>query len=215
MSMNWRILENKVGRRAFLPGMTLVEVLVAMAIMVIGMGGFALLFLRSWTANGFILETGIASAAASSATTRTASELRKIRQGDDGSYPIESGDSFNLTAFLDVDGDGKTERVHYSLLNGLFLRGVTKPSLTQPVTYPSGDQIVTTVATYVANTTNDPIFSYYNDNYPGDTVNNPLTVPLAVQNARLVKIRLIVNIDPNHAPDTTTIESSVEFRNLN
>jgi len=202
-------------RPGFLPGMTLVEVLVSIFILTIGMGGFAMLFLRSWQTNRFILETGIASATASRAVTHTVADLRKIRQGDDGSYPIVSGGANSLTVFLDIDDDGKTERVHYYLQNGLFKQGVTKPSSGLPATYPSGDQAVTTITSYVANTSSDPVFSYYNDNYPGDTVNNPLTTPVSIQIPRLVKIRLIININPNRAPETTTIESTVAFRNLN
>lgn len=202
-------------RCGVLAGMTLVEVLVSIFILTIGMGGFATLFLRSWKMNGFILETGVASAAASRGVDRIVSDLRKIRQGDDGSYPIVSGGNSDLTVFLDVDDDGKTERVHYYLQNGLLKRGVTEPSSTQPVTYPTGDQTVTTIASYVANSGSQPIFFYYNDNYPGDTVNNPLSTPIAVQDARLVRVRLIVNINPNRAPESTTIESFAEFRNLN
>jgi len=195
--------------------MTLVELLVAIFIMILGMGGFSLLFLRSWQMNGFIFETGVASAAASRAVDKTVAELRKIRQGDDGSYPVVSGDGFDLKAFIDIDNDGKSERVHYFLQNGLFKRGVTEPSSTQPVTYPAADQTVTTVATYVANTAAQPVFSYYNDNYPGDTVHNPMTTPVAVGDVRLAKVRLIINIDPNHAPEETNVESIAEFRNIN
>ncbi|NTW14119.1 MAG: prepilin-type N-terminal cleavage/methylation domain-containing protein [Candidatus Moranbacteria bacterium] len=201
--------------RGILAGMTLVEVVVTIFIMTIGMAGFSMLFIRSWNLNRFILETGVASATASRGVDGLVSDLRKIRQGDDGSYPVVSGDNFDLVAFIDVDNDGKTERVHYYLQNSLLKRGVTEPAATQPVTYPAGDQTTTTIARYIANTTDKPIFFYYNDNYPGDTVNNPLNTPIAIQDARLVKVRLIVNINPNRAPEETTIESFAEFRNLN
>lgn len=208
------ISEKHAGRRS-LRGMTLVEVLAAIFIMTLGMGGFSMLFIWSTRMNGFILETGVASAAAARAVDDTVSELRKIRQGDDGSYPIVSGSGFDLMVFLDVDNDGKTERVHYFLQGGTFKRGVTEPSSTQPVTYPAADQTVTTVATYVANTAAQPIFAYYNDNYPGDTVHNPMTTPVAVGDVRLARVRLIINIDPNHVPEETTVESIAEFRNIN
>ncbi|MEI7749673.1 MAG: hypothetical protein WCJ25_01575 [Candidatus Moraniibacteriota bacterium] len=207
--------EKRINRK-FLAGISLVELIMSIFIMTVGMAGFSMLFLRSWRLNGFVLETGVASAAASRGVEHLVSDLRKIRQGDDGSYPIVSGGDFDLVVFLDIDNDGKTERVHYYLQNGLLKCGVTEPSsTTPPVTYPSGDQTVTTVATYIANTNDKPIFFYYNDNYPGDTVNNPLHTPISVQDARLVRVRLIVNINPNRAPEETTIESFAEFRNLN
>lgn len=216
MERNNHAGNGKSDRMSFVRGITLIEVVVAIFIITLGMAGFATLFLRIWNMNKFILETGVASGAASRGVDQLVSELRKVRQGDDGSYPIVSGDRLSLVAFLDVDNDGTTERVHYFLQNGSLIRGVTKPDTShQPVTYPATDQTFSTIAKYVVNTTDKPIFFYYNDNYPGDTVNNPLATPISVQDARLVKVRLIVNINPNRAPEETTIESFAEFRNLN
>jgi prepilin-type N-terminal cleavage/methylation domain-containing protein len=203
------------ARRKTFPGMTLTELMVAIFIVLIAMQGFTTLFLRSWKTNGFILETGLAASAASRAVSTTVSELRKIRQGDNGDYPIEAGDDFEFVAYIDIDGDGVTERVRYFLENGQFKRGVREPSATQPVTYANGYGTVTVLASDIANEPTEPVFSYYNDDYPGDTVNNPLGTPIAIRDARLAKVRLVINIDPNNAPDDTNIESFVEFRNLN
>jgi type II secretory pathway pseudopilin PulG len=198
-----------------LSGMTLVELMVAIFIMLMAMQGFTLLFLQSWKTNGFILETGLAASAASRAVNIAVSDLRKVRQGDDGDYPIEAGDDFDLSAYIDIDGDGVTERVHYFLENREFKRGIREPSATQPVTYADGDGTVTVLASDIANESTEPVFSYYNEDYPGDTANNPLDTPIAIRDARLVKVRLVINIDPNNAPDDTNIESFAEFRNLN
>lgn len=200
--------------RKFLSGMTLVELLTAIFVMAVAMGGFSILFLRSYKMNSFILETGVASAAASRGVDRVVADLRKVRQGDDGSYPIISGTGTDLKVYLDIDNDGKTERVHYFLQDGLLKQGITEPNATQPVTYPTVET-VTTIVNYVANETNEPVFFYYNDDYPGDTVNNPLSTPISVQDARLVKVRLFININPNKAPEETNVESIAEFRNLN
>ncbi|NTV55124.1 MAG: hypothetical protein HGA16_01330 [Candidatus Moranbacteria bacterium] len=208
--------KNMNGRsvRRFLSGMTLVELITAIFVVTVAMGGFSILFLRSYKLNAFILETGVASAKASRGVDRIVADLRKVRQGDDGSYPIISGTATDLKVYLDIDNDGKTERVHYYLQNGLLKQGIAEPNATQPVTYPASET-VTTIVTYVANETSEPVFSYYNDNYPGDTVNNPLATPIAVQDARLVRVRLIININPNKAPEETNVESIAEFRNLN
>ncbi|NTW29967.1 MAG: hypothetical protein HGB34_02435 [Candidatus Moranbacteria bacterium] len=210
-----RRVPGHVEGRKYLRGMTLVELLAALFIVMLGMGGFSVLLIRSYRMNGFILETGVASATASRAVERTIADLRKVRQGDDGSYPVVSGDDFDLRVFIDIDDDGKTERIHYFLQNGSLMRGITEPTTTQPVSYPSGDQSVTTVAMYVANESSEPVFSYYNDDYPGDTVNNPLSTPISIQEVRLVRVRLIVNVNPNKAPEETNVESIAELRNLN
>lgn len=201
--------------RRILKGMTLIEMLMAIFILTIGMIGVDLLFVNSWKNNKFILEMGNASLIASHSVNAVAGDLRKVRQADNGSYPLVSGDGFSLTAYLDIDNDGVTERVHYYLDNGALYRGVTEPATTMPVSYPSGDQTVVKLADYISNTGSDPLFQYYNRDYPSDTVHNPLATPVAVQNVQLVKIHLLVNIDPVNAPNNINIESFVELRNIN
>ena len=197
--------------------MTLVEVMVAIAIMLIAMEGFTLLFLQSWDTNKFILEEGMASAAASRATGKIVSQLRSVRQADNGDYPIESADDFDFKVYLDIDKDGVTERVHYFLdqVTDELKVGVTNPIAGTPVSYPAADDTVSILANYVVNDNTDPVFYYFNQNYPGDTVNNPIVTPAAVDQIRLVQVHLYVNIDPVHAPDNINIESFADLRNLN
>jgi hypothetical protein len=120
-----------------------------------------------------------------------------------------------VTFYADSDQDGQTERIHYFRDGSTLKRGVRLPTAGTPVTYANGDATVTTVATAVVNTGSEPVFTYYNANYPGDTTNNPLATPIAIANARLIKVHLAMNIDPNHAPDSVNFESFAELRNLN
>ncbi|MFZ3032037.1 MAG: prepilin-type N-terminal cleavage/methylation domain-containing protein [Candidatus Moraniibacteriota bacterium] len=200
-----------------LKGMTLLEMLIAIAVALIVMEGFTYMFLKTWDTNKFILEEGLASAAASRATNQIVIQLRGVQQSDNGSYAIVSADDFDFTLYADVDDDGVVERVHYFLdqVNDQLKVGVTDPDTTVvPVTYPAGDTTVTVMTNYVVNEATDPVFSYYNDDYPGDTINNPLTTPASVGNIQLIKIHLFVNINPIHAPDNINIESFVDLRNL-
>lgn len=200
-----------------LKAMTLVEMMTAIAIVLITMEGFTYLFLKTWDTNKFILEAGLASATASRATNKIVIQLRAVQQADNGDYPIESGDDFNLVFYGDIDDDGVVEKAHYFLdLDTDQLKlGVSNPVAGNPVTYPAGDDTVSVVANYVVNEGDDPIFYYYNDDYPSDTVNNPLAVPVNVGNIRMVRVHLYVNINPVHAPDNINIESFVDLRNLN
>lgn len=197
--------------------MTLVELLVSIAVMLIVMNGFTYFLVKSWDNNKSIIETGLASTTASRAVNRVVIQLRAIKQADNGDYPIELADKFDLTIYTDIDDDGVTERVHYflDLATDQFKMGVTDPNTgSVPVTYPSGDTTVTTMAKYITNESTDPVFSYYNDDYPGDTTNNPLATPASLGSIQLIKVKMRVNIDPVHAPENINIESFVDLRNL-
>ena len=199
-----------------LKAITLIETLVAIAVVLIIMQGFTFLFIKTWEANKFILEEGLASAAASRATNQIVIQLRGVKQADNGDYPIDQASDFDLTFYADIDDDGVTERVHYFLdqANDQLKRGVAEPNLSvQPPSYPSGET-VSVITNYVVNLSNEPIFYYYNDDYPGDTVNNPLVTPASIGSIQLIRVHLRVNIDPVRAPNNINIESFVDLRNL-
>lgn len=209
--MNFRMKQKKGAMK----GMSFVEMIMAIAILLIGMEAMTVLFLRSFDNNKFILEMGNASFLASRGVSKVVSEIRKTRQADNGDYPVESGDDFDLKLYIDIDKDNTTERVHYYLLDNALYRGITDPVAGLPITYPSGDGTTELIAGSIANTASDPIFYYYNDDYPADLVNNPLGTPVSISDVRMIKVHLMVNIDPLHAPDYINIESFAELRNLN
>jgi hypothetical protein len=123
-----------------LRGLTLVETLVALFIVSAGMIGFTLLLSSTWKSNKFIIETGISAIKVNRASAEIINNLRKVRQADNGDYPVESGDDFDIQVYLDIDNDGVTERVHYWLdaVNDRLMRGVREPSATNPPTYCCG-----------------------------------------------------------------------------
>lgn len=196
--------------------MTLIEMLVAIAVMLIAMNGFTYLFVRSWGNNRSTIEMGLASTTASRAVNQTIIQLRAIKQADNGSYPIGEADDFDLTIYTDIDDDGVTEKVHYylDLATDELKRGVTDPVAGTPITYPSGDTTTTVMAKYITNESTEPIFFYYNDDYPGDTTNNPLSTPASTGNIQLIRVKMKVNIDPANAPNNINIESFVDLRNM-
>jgi hypothetical protein len=203
-------------QRKKLKGLTLVEMLVAIFIMALGMIGFTLLLSSSWKTNKFIIETGVSAVKVNRASTEIINNLRKVRQADNGDYPVESADDFDIEVYLDIDGDGVTERVHYWLdsVNDYLMRGVREPSAANPPTYAAGDGTTSIIANYVVNEATEPLFYYYNENYPGDIVNNPLPTPSDIQDIRLVRVLIRMNIDPIKAPNNINIESFADLRNL-
>lgn len=197
-------------------GMTIIELLVALSIFILGVAGFSLLFSKTWQQNSYILETGQTSMTASNTLSKMIKDLRQVKQSDNGHFGIKSADDFDLTVYLDDDNDGITEQVHYflDLTNQQLKKGISKPS-GSPLVYPATDQNVQVLANHMVNTSSQPIFSYYNENYPGDIVNNPLSIPITLPDVRLIQIHLWINIKPNSAPDNLNLQSFVELRNLN
>ena len=196
-------------------GLTLIEMIMAIAIFTIGIEGFTLLFTKVWKNNSYVLEMGQSSMAVSQGLNKMAGYIRNTKQGDDGAYPVQSADNNDLVIFSDYDKDGITERLHFYKNNEDILMGATNPTATLPKTYPAGDQQTITIASNIINGSGVPIFYYYNSDYPADLVNNPVATPAQIADVRLVKIYLETNIVPSRAPDNVKIQSFVEMRNLN
>ena len=206
---------NSKRNTRFKKGMTIMEMIIAIAIFSIAMEGFTLLFIHTWQNNSYTLEMGQSSMAVSQGVNKIVGYIRSARQGDDGSYPIKSANSNDLIIYSDYDKDDVTERLHFYKSGVNILMGIADPTATMPKTYPSGDEQIITIASRIVNDTETPVFYYYNRNYPEDISNNPMSVPASVPDIRLMKIYLKINIDPNKAPDNIEMQSFVELRNLN
>lgn len=196
-------------------GLTLVETLVSIAIFVIGIEGFTLLFANAWRNNAYTLEMGQSSMAVSQGADLITKHLRSARQADNGAYPIKSADSNDLVFYSDYDDDGVTERLHIYKNGQDILMGVTDPIGTMPKTYPSADDSTRVVASRIVNADTEPIFYYYDKDYAGNPSQAALAVPANVSRIRLVRLHLKINIDPNRAPDNIELQTFVEIRNLN
>ncbi|MDD5489899.1 MAG: type II secretion system protein [Candidatus Moranbacteria bacterium] len=203
--------QKKFGKNS---GMTLIELLIAMFIFILIMSSSVFLLSQIYKRYGFAMEQGMSTNAVRHSLKIILEEMRGVRQSDAGSYPIDQADDFSFTAYTDLDHDGQTERVHYYLEGNTIKKGIADPSGTPP-SYPAGDETVSIIAEHVVNTTIQPLFYFYNTNYPADQENNPLGTPISpVSDIRLVKIDIYYNLDPNRSPDNVRLESFVELRNL-
>lgn len=195
-------------------GLSLVEMLIAIFIFVLMMGGSVYLLSQIYKRYGFAMEQGMSVNETQRAMKIMVEEIRRARQADSGAYPIVSADDFNFVYYSDIDKDNVTERVHYYLDDEAIKKGITDPSGTPPA-YPAGDQSVSVIAEHIQNAADEPLFSYYNSDYPEDQVSNPLAVPVTqVSQIRLVKVDIFFNLDPYRSPDNIRLESYVEMRNL-
>lgn len=139
-------------------------------------------------------------------------EIREARYGDNGAYPLEFADNQEFIFYSDIDQDDATERVRYFLEGTDFKKGVTNPSEVKPIDY-NGEETRTVLSQYVRNSA-DPIFYYYNGDWPKDTVNNPLPSPARLIETKLMRVYLRINVFPERAPDDFELESSTQVRNL-
>ncbi len=85
-------------------------------------------------------------------------------------------------------------------------RGVIKP-VGSPPTYPQDQEKIIVITPYVRNA--PPIFEYYDEN--GNKIED---YPARLNNTKLMKIFLVVNVDPKKPPVEYQLESFVELRNL-
>jgi len=202
-------------KSSLLLGFTLVETLVALAIFTLGMQATVLVFAKTIKSKAYSMEMGKASFVVSRSMGDLIGYIRRARQSDNGSFPIVSADDNDLVLYSDYDKDGITERLHIYMIDGSVYLGIRKPSLVMPKTYAAGDGDTQELAKQIVNTAGEPMFSFYNKDYPQDTVNNPVDVPADVSQIRLVKIFLKINIDVSRPADNIVQESFVEIRNLN
>ena len=136
--------------------------------------------------------------------------MRAAREGDTGAYPLVEMSPQRIIFYSDIDADTTTERVRYELVGTTLERGLTEPS-GDPLTYDwQNDEQVNVVASNVRNGSTD-IFTYYNGDYPADQV--PLT-PVDLTEVKYIQFHLIIDADPNAAPDAIDVISQVQLRNL-
>lgn len=185
-------------------GMSLAEVLISIFIFSLVMVGINQLFIRSWQNYKLVMNTNEASVAANRGVSEVVNVLRKMGDGDDGSYPILSASSFDLKFFSDIDKDGVSEKVHYYLSGTNLMVGTSNPS-GFPLTYPSGDSESHLVVANVVNTGSQPIFYYYNNQ------NNSIAAPVTnLLNLKMIEVNLFID----RREGDLNIESYASLRNL-
>lgn len=139
-------------------------------------------------------------------------EIREARYADDGSYPLEEAGNFQFIFYSDIDKDSNIERVRYFLDGTNFKKGVVEPS-GDPLQYVLSSEVVDVLSAYVRNGTT-PVFTYYNGDWPIDTVNNPLPTLTRLTETKLMHVYLKINVDPNRPPENFELESDIQIRNL-
>lgn len=191
--------------------MTLVELLIALAVFII-----VIIAVGAFEANIFIHQSTISgsfqTAQNSQVILRTIlKELREVAPASNGAYPLAQTGSTTLSFFSDVDNDGQTEKITYSLIGTNFYRAIIKPT-GSPVTYPIANQSTSTLITNVANGNALPSFEYFDTFYTGTS--SPLTQPVNPSVVKLIRVNQRIDLDPNRSPIPIIYTVQASLRNL-
>jgi prepilin-type N-terminal cleavage/methylation domain-containing protein len=193
-------------------GFTLIEVLVVGVITgIVGMGVLSLQYIMS-ESRVSVFRNYINIEEANNNVSIMVREIRNVRPGENGAYPLEKADDQEFIFYSDCDFDGKAERVRYYLDNTQFIKGIIEPVGT-PATYPSDQEVLKTLSENIRNGAT-PIFYYYNGNWPADTVNNPLDTPTRLSETKLMNVYLELNTENDQPDKNYILESYVQLRTL-
>lgn len=193
-------------------GFTLIEILIAsgiLAIILFAVFGFTHYLSQSYQ---FSLTQTLSVEEASRTSAQLVREIREIQMGSGGAYPLQQTEDQAITFFTDLDDDGIAEKVRYWLDGTNLNRGVTKAEGT-PLSYPEASESVRLVAGNIVNG-NLPIFYYYNQDWPIDELNNPLSHPGRLLSTRLVKIELQVRTGQEQSLAPVTVTNAVAVRSI-
>jgi prepilin-type N-terminal cleavage/methylation domain-containing protein len=138
-------------------------------------------------------------------------ELRSASPGNDGSFTIAQAATNTIVFYSDTDGDGLKEKIRYFLATTTLKKGSIKPT-GSPLSYSIANEKQSFLAYNIRNSTSTPLFEYFDTNYTGTS--SPLTQPVSTTLVRLVKINLVIDLDPNRAPMIRSFTSQVNLRNL-
>lgn len=192
-------------------GLTLIELLVGIFIFVVLMISVAGFFNYFFDSYYFTLEGNKSLNQVRHSLDELSTELRQVRTSEEGAYPFEVVDNNEISFYADIDGNGRVEKVRYFLSGSSLYRGVIEPG-ELPVIYDSNNESVKLISEFI-NNQSQPLFYYYNQDWPVDEINNPLVQEHRLLSTRLVRVVLKVNTSPGLIEDVV-LQTSVMIRNL-
>jgi prepilin-type N-terminal cleavage/methylation domain-containing protein len=185
-------------------GFTLIETLVVIAIFILVLGGTVGMILGLYKAHYYTLQQVQAIEEARNGVETMIKEIRESRAGDDGSYVIEKAEDYEFVFYSDIDKDGDTEKVRYFIDGSDFKKGVINPT-GDPPQYV-GEEAIFILSKYVRN--QPPIFRYFDGSL------SELSAPARLKDTKLMRVYLVINVDPNREPQDFVLENEVQLRNL-
>jgi type II secretory pathway pseudopilin PulG len=198
-----KYLSNRYAEQGF----TLMETVIVIGLMVLIGGAITNAIIYFYRNNTYVLEEGTAVQSARNGTTVAVQNFREASYGDDGSYPIASAGTSTVTFYANVNGSTSVQKIRYFLQGQTLYRGVTTASGIPP-SYAGQPEVITTVATYIQNTSALPIYTYY------DNTGAQLSLPITLSSIATITTTLKIDVNPNRSPVPYTLIESATLRNL-
>jgi type II secretory pathway pseudopilin PulG len=193
-------------------GFTIPEVLIAIFITVVIITIIILIQNTVLDQQQLVTNSYISMNTANNSVQQMVKEIRNCQFAENGAYLLEVLNDQEISFFSNVDDDDEIEKVHYRLEGSDLVKSVIDPT-DYPVDYPPENAKTKVVAENVVNG-QEPIFYYYNSDYPLDELNNPLVLSQRATQTRLIGINLIININQNILAKNYQIESYAHIRTL-
>ncbi len=141
------------------------------------------------------------------------SELRGATTGSDGSFPLISASSTEITFFSpQVTSSTTIDRIRYFVVGGKLYKGVLSAS-GSPATYNPALEKITAVLTLVSTST--PVFTYYDNTYSGVGTSTALTQPVMITSVAYAQMNLtLLRQENRNATSTFVLTTGATIRNL-
>jgi hypothetical protein len=217
MLIHFHMFANTTKRRKSERGLTLIESIVGVGILVLLLGA-VILFHRTVIMSTQIAQTNLTIHQQVRRTLSTLTlELRAAKPSASGSYPIESAGTSSIVFYSDIDATTDVERIRYYLATSTagssvydtIRKGVIKPVGT---TYPTANETTSVIARYVRNASSTPLFTYFNSNYAGTS--SPLGLPVNIPSIRHVRMDIRVEERAGRGTTSRSYMTHVSVRQL-
>lgn len=188
-------------------GFTLMETVVTITLMSMVLLALSSAIIFFYRTNASILEQAGAITSARRGIENAMKDLREATVAEDGSFPIVSAGPNSITFYADVDQDNSVERVRYDFTDEVLSRYTLQTSGNPPIY--SGSETVEIISENVRNALfGENVFTYF------DIDGNELPESPSALDIKFVTATIIVNINPERAPEEFTLTSSATLRNL-
>ncbi|MDO8553117.1 MAG: type II secretion system protein [bacterium] len=205
----YRIQNTKYCARALRAcGMTLIETVVGIAVLIIVFLALTSSLLYFYRTNRYAIEQSSAVTSAQRGIDKAIRTIREASYSSEGAFPIVSISANDFVFYADVDSDPLIEKIHYYISGTSLMQGAVDAT-GDPPAY-TGAEVASMISDYVHNIDQGiPMFHYFDAN--GTAITDYQN---QWANVRFVKASIVVNVDPNKLPNQMTLSSSAALRNL-